>query len=184
MNLIRTFTIAILALVHLPLIAAGFFILAGINSVFSAEPAKPVPKLTEPAKSSGFYTDAGLSLRTTDFSHGDYSYFTRIGYQVSPHWGFDVGASHQGLDASGPAVQDIGGRLVARMPFEFLSPYTFLGATFGVKDDIWRLQPGAGIEFGVNKRLKGLSVFAEGGLDATLNGRNGYVFGAGVRLRF
>jgi hypothetical protein len=45
-------------------------------------------------------------------------------------------------------------------------------------------EPGAGIEVGVNKRLKGLSVFAEGGLKANLKGGGGYLFSGGVRLRF
>lgn len=142
-------------------------------------------KLTAPPNNPGrLYADTFLSLRTPDFSTGDYLYGVGVGYQITKHWAIDARAAHHGLDADGAAVQSVGGRLVARMPFEFLSPYTFLGGTFDLERDAWRLQPGGGIELGVNKRLKGLSVFAEGGLDADLKGRNGYLFTGGVRLRF
>ncbi len=134
--------------------------------------------------SSGLYYDSFISARTPNFSDATYSYGLGIGYQVSPVWSADLRASHSGFDTRGSVVQDLGGRLVARMPFEFLAPYTFLGASFDLERDRWLIQPGAGIEFGVNKRLRGLSLFAEGGLDADLHGRNGYVFNGGVRLRF
>lgn len=142
-------------------------------------------KLTAPQATPGrVYADTFLSLRTPDFSDGDYLYGVGVGYQITKHWAIDARASHHGLDVNGSAVQDIGGRLVARMPFAFLAPYTFLGASFDLERDAWHLQPGAGIELGVNKRLKGLSVFAEGGLDADLNGHSGYLFSSGLRLRF
>jgi hypothetical protein len=135
-------------------------------------------------KPGRFYADSFLSLRTENFTHADYGYGVGVGYQVSKHWSAEVRASHQGLDITGSAIQDLGARLVARMPFEFLSPYTFLGGSFDLERDAWHLTPGAGIELGVTKRLKGLSIFAEGGLDADLHGRSGYLFGSGIRLRF
>lgn len=172
MNTIQTVLCALVALLTLT------------PGVQSAETNKPV-KLTAPPTNPGkLYADTFLSLRTPDFDHGDYLYGVGVGYQITKHWAIDARASHRGLDASGSGVQDIGGRLVARMPFEVLSPYTFLGASFNTERDAWHLQPGGGIEVGVNKRLKGLSVFAEGGLDADLKGRSGYLFKGGVRLRF
>lgn len=145
----------------------------------------PAAKLTAPKPNVGkVYADTFLSLRTPDFNRGDYLYGIGVGYQVTKHWAFDVRASHHGLDAAGSAIQDLGGRLVARMPFEFLAPYTFLGGSFDLESDSWHLQPGGGIELGVSRSLKGLSVFAEGGLDADLKGRSGYLFTGGLRLRF
>ena len=134
--------------------------------------------------SSGLYYDSFVTARTPSFADVTYGYGLGIGYQVSPYWSADLRVGHCGLDTRGSVVQDLGGRLVARMPFELLAPYTFLGASFDLERDRWLIQPGAGIEFGVNKRLRGLSLFAEGGLDADLHGRNGYVFNGGVRLRF
>ncbi len=135
-------------------------------------------------RNTHLYFDSFISARTPNFSDATYSYGLGIGYQVSPYWSADIRASHAGFDAHGSVVQGLGGRLVARMPFELLAPYTFLGASFDLERDHWLIQPGAGIEFGVNKRLRGLSLFAEGGLDADLHGHNGYVFTGGVRLRF
>jgi len=148
-----------------------------------AAPVAPV-KLTAPPTSTGFYADAGLALRTPDFKNGTYGYFAGVGYQVTRHWAADIRLTHEGLDADGSAIQDIGGRLVARMPFALVAPYTFLGATFDLERDEWRLQPGGGVELGLSKKHEGLRVFAEGGLDADLKGRNDYMFAAGVRLRF
>ena len=143
------------------------------------------PKLTAPATNPGkLYADTFLALRTPDFETGDYLYGVGIGYQITKHWAIDARAAHYGLDQNGSGIQSVGGRLVARMPFEFLAPYTFFGATFDIERDQWWLQPGGGIEIGVSKKLKGLSVFAEGGLDADLEGQNGYLFTGGVRLRF
>jgi hypothetical protein len=139
--------------------------------------------VTAPPTATGFYADAGLALHTPNFSEGTYGYFAGVGYQITRHWAADIRLTHEGLDAAGGAVQGIGGRLVARMPFEFLAPYTFLGGTFDLERNEWRIQPGAGIEFG-HRRLLGLRLFAEGGLDADLNGRSGYLFTGGVRLRF
>lgn len=145
----------------------------------------PVVKLTAPPTNpGGLYADTFLSLRTPDFDHGDYLYGARVGYQITKHWAIDAGVSHHGLDVDGSVVGDIGARLVARMPFEFLSPYTFLGASFDLARDRWHLEPGGGIELGVSKKLQGLSIFAEGGLDADLDGNSGYKFTGGIRLRF
>ena len=134
--------------------------------------------------SAGLYFDSFVTVRTDDFSDATYGYGLGIGYQVSPYWSADVRASHSGFDARGSVVQDLSGRLVARMPFEYVAPYVFLGGSFDLERDRWHLQPGAGIEFGVSRRLRGLSLFAEGALDADLRGRSGYVFNGGVRLRF
>lgn len=130
------------------------------------------------------YVDSFLSLRTANFTEADHGYGIGVGYQVTKYWSGEFRMTHHGLDAEGSLIQDLGGRLVARMPFEFLAPYTFLGATFDLERDAWRLQPGAGVELGVHKSLKGLSVFAEGGLDADLHGRSGYLFTSGLRFRF
>ena len=147
------------------------------------EEARPA-KLTEPYTPLGWYADAGLSLTTPDFNTSEDGYFIGVGYQFTKNWAADLRLGHEGLDFDGHAVQSIGGRLVARMPFNYLSPYTFLGATFDLERDDWRLQPGAGLELGLTKKLEGLRLFAEAGLDADLKGGNGYLFGAGVRLRF
>jgi hypothetical protein len=136
------------------------------------------------SKASRLYFDSFVTARTPNFSEATYGYGLGIGYQVSPYWSADFRAGHSGFDTRGSVVQDLGGRLVARMPFEFLAPYAFLGASFDLERDRWLIQPGAGIELGVNKRLRGLSLFAEGGLNADLHGRHGYVFNGGVRLRF
>lgn len=185
MNTLRNFLYAIMALLTTAL---------GALSAENRPAPPPLPqaptvesgvKLTAPKPHVGkLYADTFLSLRTPDFTKGDYLYGVGIGYQASPYWSIEGRALHHGLDAAGSAVQSLGGRLVARMPFEFLAPYTFLGATFDLEDDTWRLQPGAGLEIGVSKKLRGLSLFAEGGLDADLRGRNGYLFTGGVRLRF
>jgi hypothetical protein len=169
--------------------SGGLATAAETVSVSVSEPVSgnsPTHPLTRsPAYStSKLYFDSFISARTPNFRDATYSYGLGIGYQVSPYWSADIRASHSGFDTRGSVVQELGGRLVARMPFEFLAPYTFLGASFDLERDRWLLRPGAGIEFGVNKRLRGLSLFAEGGLDADLHGRNGYVFNGGVRLRF
>lgn len=160
----------------------------------ATQPATPNPEPETPSKKAGLaynepkpgrlYLDSFLSLRTPNFVDANYGYGIGIGYQVNRYWSGEVRAIHHGLDYDGSAIQDIGGRLVARMPFEFLAPYTFLGASFDLESDAWHLQPGAGIELGVHQSLKGLSIFAEGGLDADLKGRSGYLFSSGVRIRF
>jgi len=166
------------------------FVALGSLVCFGAETnAAPGVKLTAPETYPGrIYADSFLSLRTPDFDHGDYLYGVGVGYQITKYWAIDARLTHQGLDAEGSAVQDIGGRLVARMPFEFLSPYTFLGASFDLERDNWRIQPGAGVELGVSKSLKGLSVFAEGVLDARLEEGSlrdpAWLFTGGLRLRF
>lgn len=131
-----------------------------------------------------FYMDSGLTLSTPDFDEVSYGYGVRLGYQVTRHWGFDFAVGHHGLDTSGSAVQDIGGRIVARMPFQLLSPYTFLGGRFDLERDQWTIEPGAGIELGADKLLRGFSIYAEANLRATTDGRNSYAFGAGAKLRF
>lgn len=137
-----------------------------------------------PVRPGRVYMDSGLTLNTSDFDCVDYGYGLRLGYQVSRHWGFDFGVGHHGLDADGSAVQDIGGRLVARMPFQLLSPYVFLGGRFNLERDFWTIEPGAGIELGMDRAMRGLSLYAEGNLKATTDGKNTYGFGTGVRLRF
>lgn len=127
---------------------------------------------------TGLYADTFLSLRTPDFHRSHYGYGVGVGYQVTRHWAADVRLIHHGLDAEGSVVQDIGGRLVARMPWEALQPYTFLGGSFDLERDVWHLQPGAGIAFG-----KQIQAFIEGGLDANLKGDSGYLFSAGLRFR-
>jgi len=150
----------------------------------AAEPAANTEHGTRNTSAPGLYFDSFASARTPDFQHASYGYGLGVGYQVTKHWGGDLRVIHHGFDADGSVVQSIGGRLVARMPFELLSPYTFLGGTFDLERDEWRLQPGGGIEFGVSKRLRGLSLFAEGGLDADLRGQSGYLFTTGIRWRF
>lgn len=169
MNTLRTFLYATIGL---------------LSAAIAALSADAPVKLTAPPTSTGFYADAGLSLRTPNFSEATYGYFAGVGYQASKHWAADLRLTHEGLDAEGSAIQGIGGRLVARMPFDFVAPYTFLGATFDLERDAWRLQPGGGIELGLSRKYDGLRLFAEGGLDADLKGRSGYLFGAGIRLRF
>jgi len=164
------------------LIAAALILAVGLKYA-CADTNTPV-KLTAPPTTTGFYADVGVSLDTPNFSDGEYGYFAGVGYQITEHWGIDARVAHQGLDIEGHTIQSIGGRLVARMPFGRLAPYTFLGGTFDLERDEWRLQPGGGIELGITKKLEGLRLFAEGGLDADLKGQNGYLFGAGVRLRF
>ncbi len=155
----------------------------------SAETNAPAPaaapaKFTAPPTTLGLYADAGLSLHTPDFNDGAYGYLAGIGYQFTKYWAADARVTHEGLDAEGSAIQGLGGRLVARMPFNFVAPYTFLGGTFDLERDDWRLQPGAGVELGLTKKLQGLRLFAEGGLDADLKGHSGYLFSTGIRLRF
>jgi len=153
----------------------------------SAATPTAAPQLSTPRTpdySGSLYFDSFVTVRTPDFADATYGYGLGIGYQVSPYWSAEVRAGHSGFDVRGSVVQDLGGRLVARMPFEYVAPYGFLGGSFDLERDRWHLQPGAGIEFGVNKRLRGLSLFAEGALDADLHGRSGYVFTGGVRLRF
>lgn len=130
------------------------------------------------------YLDSFVSLRTPDFTDANYGYGIGVGYQFSKYWSGEIRTLHHGLDADGSAIQDVGGRLVARMPFELLAPYTFIGASFDLERDAWHLQPGAGLEIGVHQSLKGLSLFAEGGLDANLHGQSGYLFSSGIRIRF
>ena len=127
----------------------------------------------------GLYADTFLSLRTPDFKDSTYGYGIGVGYQVTRHWGADLRLSHQGLDAEGSAVQDIGGRLIARMPWETLQPYTFIGGSFDLERDAWHIDPGVGVAIG-----KRLQWFAEAGIDADLRGHSGYKFGSGLRLRF
>jgi|GEM_PF-3900096 hypothetical protein len=171
----------------IPCIIAGLLLSACVTlSADAPKPAAetPAPKLTDPYTPSGWYADAGLSLTTPDFNTSEDGYFLGVGYQITKNWGIDARVSHEGLDINGHAVQAIGGRLVARMPFNYLSPYTFLGGTFNLERDEWRIQPGAGIELGLNKKLEGLRLFAEGAIDANLTGRNSYLFNAGIRIRF
>ena len=130
---------------------------------------------------TGFYADQYLSARTLNFDHDDYGYGVGLGYQITRHWAADLRLAHAGLDLEGHAVQEIGGRLVARMPFETLAPYTFLGGSFDLERDQWRVQPGAGVEIALNKTLR---IFGEGALDADLKGNTGYLFSAGLRWRF
>jgi len=159
-------------------------ILLAVGVFYACADTNAPVKLSAPPTSTGLYADAGISLTTPNFSDGEYGYFAGVGYQITKHWGIDARVGHEGLDIEGHTVQSIGGRLVARMPFDFVAPYTFLGGTFDLERDEWRLQPGGGIELGLTKKLEGLRLFAEGGLDADLKGRSGYLFGAGVRLRF
>jgi hypothetical protein len=148
---------------------------AATNTQHSSTPA-----LQSPATPfSRLYLDSFLTARTPDFATASYGYGLGIGYQVTKHLSADLRVGHSGFDTRGSGLQDLGGRLVARMPFERLAPYTFLGASYDLERRRWHLQPGGGIELGKTIRL-----FAEGGLDADLLGRNGYRFAAGVRLRF
>lgn len=163
-----------------------YSILALLAAAYSALSAETnAVKLTQPPTNPGkVYADTFLSLTTPDFDSGTYAYGLGVGYQATSVWSVDARLTHHGLDSEGSGIQDIGARLVARLPFKAASPYTFLGAKFDLEDDAWRLQPGAGIELGVSKSLRGLSVFAEGGLDADLHGRSGYLFSGGLRWRF
>ena len=178
MNLTRNFLYAIVALLTLAL---------GAFEALSAD--TPAVKLTEPQPRVGkLYADTGISLGTPDFKDGEYGYFAGVGYQINKHFALDARASHHGLDASGSAIQDLGARAVARLPWRFLSPYGFLGASFDLERDAWHLEPGLGVELGVTNRLQGLSVFAEAGIDTRLeNGSlrdSGWKFASGLRLRF
>jgi hypothetical protein len=184
MNTLQNFACALLGLLTTALAALSADGPASTAKSTESAQAAAAPRLAAPATSTGFYADTFLSLRTADFSAGDYLYGVGVGCQVSPYWAIDGRLTHHGLDADGSAVQSIGGRLVARMPFDFVAPYSFLGGTFDLERDEWRLQPGGGIELGLSKKLTGLRLFAEGGLDADLKGRSGYLFGAGGRLRF
>lgn len=131
-----------------------------------------------------FYADTFLGLTTPDFQSETWGYGVGVGYQVNPNWGADVRVLHEGLDFDGSAIQGIGGRLTARMPFKYLSPYGFLGGSFGLERDVWLIQPGAGIELTLSKTKRRIAVFAEGQLNADVNGRNTYGFASGVRWRF
>ena len=173
----------------LALLAAAYSALSAETNIAKLGPTAGVQtnavKLTQPPTNPGkLYADTRLSLRTPNFTSGDYSYAVGIGYQATSVWAVDAQLSHHGLDWEGSAIQDLGARVVARLPFKTVSPYTFLGAAFDLEQDEWRLRPGAGIELGVSRRLRGLSVFAEGGLDANLRGQSGYLFSSGLRWRF
>lgn len=168
----KSFLVAVLAFVSI------------VSPLFAADPPPAPPPVTEKASTSRLYFDAFASLTTPDFHESDYGYGLGVGYQVSKTWGADLRVAHDGLDVDGKGISEVGGRLIARMPFEFLSPYVFLGGTFQLEQDQWRIRPGAGIELGVSKKLRGLSLFGEGAIDADLKGRNGYLFNAGLRLRF
>jgi hypothetical protein len=130
------------------------------------------------------YIDSGATLATSDFKTATYGYGLRVGYQVSKVWAVDLGVAHHGFDYDGNAIQDLSFRAVARLPFEVLSPYAFLGGRRNFERDEWTIEPGAGIEIGVSRRLRGLSLYAEGMLRADTRGKNDYGFGAGVRFRF
>lgn len=147
---------------------------------------EPDPAFAPRKESAGrVYFDNFLSLRTTDFSHDEaFGYGLGVGYNFTKVFAADVRVSHEGLNIEGQAVRAVGGRVLARLPWEFLSPYGFLGAEFDLGPDQWRLQPGAGVEIGVSKKLKGLSIFGEAGLDADLKGKNGFLFSSGLRWRF
>lgn len=154
------------------------------GKIDEADPPKKVGIAYNEPKPGRVYVDSFLSLRTPNFLDADYGYGIGVGYQVNKYWSGEIRVLHHGLDADGSAIQDLGGRLVARMPFEFLAPYTFLGASFDLENDAWHLEPGGGIELGVHQSLKGLSIFGEAGLDADLHGRSGYKFTSGIRIRF
>lgn len=150
-----------------------------------AKPEKPaVVEKKSPLLPGSFYSDLFVTAVTSDFKEADCGYGLGLGYQVNKNWAADIRIGHRGMDADDHFVESIGGRLVARMPFKFLSPYTFLGGTFDLERDSWRIQPGAGLEFTPLPKWKGFSVFAEGALSATTGGRNDYLFGSGLRWRF
>lgn len=158
-------------------------LLAGAYAALSAElPSGVAPEGKD--NPGHFYADQYLTLLTPDFHGETWGYGLGLGYQVNPYWGGDVRFSHEGLDADGSLVQGVGVRLTARMPFKFLSPYGFLGGTFGLERDVWAIQPGAGIEITPSKSLSRLAVFLEGQLNADVNGRNTYGFNSGLRWRF
>jgi len=137
-----------------------------------------------PDRPGHLYADTFLALTTPDFQSETFGYGLGVGYQVNPNWGADVRVFHEGLDVDGSTIEAIGGRLTARMPFKYLSPYGFLGGTFSVREDKWLIQPGAGIEVTLSKTKRRVAVFLEGQLNADVNGSNTYGFASGVRWRF
>lgn len=169
-----------------PLLITILLTLASLTlSLRAAEPAPPPVVENAPTAFRGFYTDQFLLLATKDFSHDEtFGYGLGVGYAFTKVFAADVRLEHEGLNITGQAVRTIGGRAIARLPFEFLSPYSFVGAAFDLGPDQWKLRPGIGIEFGVSKRLQGLSIFAEGGLDADLKGSSAFLFSSGIRWRF
>lgn len=178
MRTIQVFLYCLLGLLAAALSALSADVVPGVT------PEAPAVKLTAPPVTTGFYADTFLSLATQDFDETADGYGIGVGYQITKHWGADVRLAHHGLDIDGHTIQSIGGRLVARMPFDFIAPYSFLGGTFNLEADEWRLQPGAGIELGLSRKLQGLRLFGEAGLDADLRGSNGYLFTGGLRWRF
>lgn len=158
-----------------------------------APPLPPAPALKAPLlptkhamndRVGHFYSDQFLTLHTADFESEEFGYGLGVGYQVNANWGADIRVTHEGLDVDGSLVQGIGCRLVARMPFKYLSPYGFLGGSFDLERDQWAIQPGAGIEVTPSKSLQRLALFVEGQLNADVDGHNTYSFASGVRWRW
>lgn len=154
---------------------------------FTAPAAEPtVAELVAPPPVTGrLFVDTFTTISTPDFSHGeDWGYGAGVGYQLSKTLSASLRASHKGLNIENNAVSTVGGRLESRLPWRFLSPYGFVGASFDLGPDQWRLNPGIGAEIGITKLMKGLSVFAEGGPDVDLKGHSTWLFATGLRIRF
>lgn len=150
----------------------------------AAEPP-PAPVPTPPPATGKLFVDTFTTISTPDFSHGEqWGYGLGVGYQFNPTLSASLRATHAGLNFENNAVSTAGGRVQARFPIEFLSPYFFAGAAFDLGPDEFRLQPGVGIELGATKLLKGLSFFAEGGPNVDLKGHNDWLFSIGGKLRF
>lgn len=133
---------------------------------------------------ASLYFDSLLTAQTTEFNSESYGYGLRVGYALTKSWALEASAVHDGLNVEGKGVSDVGLRLVAGAPlkkFNSVRPYVYVGSGYHLVRDGWHIDPGAGLEFALTKRL---SVFAESGLSATLENRFDWTGGAGVRLRF
>lgn len=160
---------------HKLILSIGLVLVAGV--IHAAE----TNALLSPPSVAGLYADQFLSANTTHFDNDDYGYGLGVGYQVTKHWGADLRLAHHGLNLDGHTIQEAGGRLVARMPWERFAPYTFIGGAFDLESDQWLVRPGAGIELGLTKTIR---LFGEGALNANLKGDNDFLFTAGLRWRF
>lgn len=168
----------------LPLLPIGLFAWF-CASAMDAPASAPDTVTAAPSWSHGYYADTFVSLSTPDFSHqNEFGYGLGVGYAFNRNFAADVRVTHAGLNLENNAVSTVGARLVSRLPFDFLSPYGFVGAAFDLGPDQWRLRPGVGAEIGMTKIMRGMSLIGEAGLDADLKGHSGFLLSTGLRWRF
>lgn len=162
---------------------------AGLNQQTNYVPTQPAPPVLPtplpPPVAGKLFVDTFTTISTPDFSHGEnWGYGAGVGYVFNPTLSASLRVTHAGLNLENNAVSTVGGRVESRLPWTFLSPYGFLGCSYDLGPDQWRIQSGIGAEIGVTKLMKGLSVYAEGGPDLDLRGHSKWLFAAGLRLGF